>query len=429
MDSHANTATATFIVIVQDTTPPTITVLSGIVVEGDEIGGTTSSNPQIVSLLSDASASDVTDPNPTLSNDAPSFFPIGKTTVTFTAIDSSGNIATGTSTVKVVDTTLPSIQITSPTEGTVNSNSITVTGTASDLMGILRVEVSIDSGDFLLAVGTDSWSFEANLEAGSHTITARATDNSGNINAVSLLLTVHLDSETSNFDNCGAVPSRSFIWPPNHRFVRVDILDAKTGSQLPVEITAIMQDELVNDDGDGNTLVDAYGIGTPSAMVKAERLGTGDGRVYHIFFRLEGCNGVVTVQVPLNMGNGNLAVDQGALFDSTVLSGNVANKQDQNYSKSDKDTKSDQNDKHKDKKDKKKKKKGDNSSSGNASNENSNNNENSKSKEGGNDGNNGNSNDSNAGNHSNNGGGNDNGNGSKDSGEPVGKEGKGKGKG
>jgi hypothetical protein len=57
--------------------------------------------------------------------------------------------------------------------------------------------------------------------------------------------------------------------------------------------------------------------------VRAERSWTGVGRVYHIMFTAEdgaggSCTGEVLVTVPHDQ-SGAAAVDQGALFDSTVL--------------------------------------------------------------------------------------------------------------
>jgi hypothetical protein len=64
------------------------------------------------------------------------------------------------------------------------------------------------------------------------------------------------------------------------------------------------------------------GVGTSTAYVRAERVGDGNGRVYHIFFTAtdihgNSCNGVVQVGVPIDIDLGP-AVDDGALFDSTV---------------------------------------------------------------------------------------------------------------
>lgn len=63
-------------------------------------------------------------------------------------------------------------------------------------------------------------------------------------------------------------------------------------------------------------------MGTSTADVRAERSGTGDGRVYRIMFSADdgkggSCTGEVLVTVPHDQ-SGAAAVDQGALFDSTM---------------------------------------------------------------------------------------------------------------
>jgi len=120
----------------------------------------------------------------------------------------------------------------------------------------------------------------------------------------------------------GAVASPDTLFPPNHRFVKIAISGVTDPEGDPVTITvdSIFQDEAVDAPDSGNTAPDGRGVGTENAHVRAERVGTGNGRVYHIGFtatdKLGGsCSGVVNVGVPINQGG--VAVDDGPLFDST----------------------------------------------------------------------------------------------------------------
>lgn len=124
-------------------------------------------------------------------------------------------------------------------------------------------------------------------------------------------------------DCSGAVASVGTIWPPNHKFVAVDILGITDPDGDPVTITIdrIFQDEPVNSLGDGNTAPDAGGIGTGTALVRAERSGNGNGRVYGILViakDLEGesCRGEVSVRVPHNRET--TPKNDGLIYDSTV---------------------------------------------------------------------------------------------------------------
>ena len=56
-----------------------------------------------------ASALDQVDNNPRISNDAPVLFQLGDTIVTWTAIDTSGNISLYFQTISVIDTVAPEI--------------------------------------------------------------------------------------------------------------------------------------------------------------------------------------------------------------------------------------------------------------------------------------------------------------------------------
>jgi len=97
-------ATDTVVVIVVDTTPPAITCPADVTVEQETADGT------VVPLT--ATAADICDADPTITSDELAIYPLGTTTVTFTATDDSGNSATCTTAVTVIDTTPPDISVT-----------------------------------------------------------------------------------------------------------------------------------------------------------------------------------------------------------------------------------------------------------------------------------------------------------------------------
>ncbi|MDX1416087.1 MAG: lamin tail domain-containing protein, partial [Candidatus Promineifilaceae bacterium] len=118
-------------------------------------------------------------------------------------------------------------------------------------------------------------------------------------------------------------PSQASLWPPNHEFVAVDVVvPDPDGDAVTITITSIFQDEAVDARGSGKTAPDGQGVGSPTAEVRSERVGSGNGRVYHINFIADdgqghSCSGVVNVGVPIS-NDGSPAVDDGALFDSTI---------------------------------------------------------------------------------------------------------------
>jgi hypothetical protein len=122
-----------------------------------------------------------------------------------------------------------------------------------------------------------------------------------------------------------AQPSLRMLWSPDHKFVNINVLGVTDpdGDPVTIRINRIFQDEPVKGNGDGNTSPDGAGINTPSAKVRAEREGSGNGRVYHIGFTASDgngkiCCGEVRVGVPKSMGKKGGPVDNGALYDSTM---------------------------------------------------------------------------------------------------------------
>jgi hypothetical protein len=117
------------------------------------------------------------------------------------------------------------------------------------------------------------------------------------------------------------------LWPPNHKYVDIGIMGVTDpdGDPLTITITGITQDEEVDAEGtgDGNTSPDGMGVGTDTASVRSERQGTGNGRVYEISFTATDpagaeCSGAVQVCVPHDQSPGQVCIDDGQVYDSTV---------------------------------------------------------------------------------------------------------------
>lgn len=158
-----------------------------------------------------------------------------------------------------------------------------------------------------------------------------------------------------------AKPSVDYLWPPNHKLVRVKIegvrdsleaLDADEDEdddhprkrkyrsrskghcgrgEVNITILSVTQDEPINGVGDGDTGPDAVVQGE-TVLLRAERAGNGNGRVYRITFMAEdqeggACVDEVTVCVPhdnrkgaCRRGHGNTpdpqCVDDGQSYNS-----------------------------------------------------------------------------------------------------------------
>jgi len=153
----------------------------------------------------------------------------------------------------------------------------------------------------------------------------RLQDTSGSPRRNSASFSVVAGPPSSPPECDGAVASPAEVWPPNGGFVPIDIVGVSDpdGDVTTITVTGITQDEAVDAPGSGNTAPDGRGIGGPTAEVRAERTGDGDGRVYAIAFAADdgnggSCSGQVSVGVP-HAQNSGPAVDSGQRFDSTMI--------------------------------------------------------------------------------------------------------------
>ncbi len=93
--------TDTVIITVVDTTSPDVSHPGDVTIEAMGPDGVPKDDDRIQTFLNGAAATDNCDSEPDITNNAPAVFPIGDTTVTFTAEDAEGNTSTCQATVTV----------------------------------------------------------------------------------------------------------------------------------------------------------------------------------------------------------------------------------------------------------------------------------------------------------------------------------------
>lgn len=196
----------------------------------------------------------------------------GDYTITYTATDGSGNSASATRTVHVVDTTPPAIALNGSAYLTLECHVdpyVEAGATASDLCdGPVAVGVSG-------SVDTES--------VGDYTVAYTASDDNGNTTTTTR--TVHVVDTTA--PALTLTLSATSLWPPNHLMVPVGVISASDLCDALVALSiAVTSNEPENGTGDGDTAPDWQivdnGDGTASVAVRAERKGNGTGRIYTI---------------------------------------------------------------------------------------------------------------------------------------------------
>ena len=291
-DDSGNSATGTQKVTVVDTTPPDLTVPADASAEQTSCDGTPVD-------IGQATATDICDADVAITNDAPAVFPLGETVVTWTATDDSGNSATGTQKVTVVDTTPPDLTV--PADASAEQTSRD--GTPVDI----GQATASDICDADVAITNDA---PAVFPLGETTVTWTATDDSGNSTTSTQTVTV-VDTTAPEIRSVAANPGE--LWPANHKMVDVtvsadltDICDAEP----TYEITGVECNEDANGTGDGNTDGDWEITSAHTLKLRAERSGHGSGRVYTIYIEAtdksgNASEGSCEVYVPHDHGNGN----------------------------------------------------------------------------------------------------------------------------
>ena len=231
-DNAGNMATVQQEVSLVDTTVPSIALPSDIKVEA------VSSDSNIIEI-GDAIGSDIVEIDE-ITNDAPEVFPLGETTVTWTATDTSGNSASDTQLVTVVDTTAPSID---------NPASIVIEATGLHDNVVDLGMIITDDNVGVLAIENDAPEV---FPLGETIVTWTATDTSGNSASDTQLVTV-VDTTAPNITQLEDIT-----------------VDATSATSNQIELVLPTVDDAISDVTITNDAPDVYPFGETIITWSAE---------------------------------------------------------------------------------------------------------------------------------------------------------------
>jgi hypothetical protein len=215
-------------------------------------------------------------------------FPAGTTNVTLTVSDGQFN-ATDTVEITVQDTIPPLVDagedVTVEQESPAGTQ-VTLNGTATDdadtELDYVWSENDTILGNAANLTYTFSW--------GTHVLTLNATDDAGNTGTDNVTVTV---TDTTPPEITVTVTPDS-LWPPNHKYVTVEATVTAQDAADPsptITFVSITSNEPDNGKGDGNTVNDIVILGDFTFEFRAERSGTGEGRIYTITYQATDAHG------------------------------------------------------------------------------------------------------------------------------------------
>ncbi|WP_456236590.1 DUF7948 domain-containing protein [Candidatus Nitrospira nitrificans] len=159
----------------------------------------------------------------------------------------------------------------------------------------------------LTGANTTSPTFTApNVAAGGAFLTFQLTVHDGHVSSAVDTVQVAVVNVNDPPVCTLAQASPNLLWPPNHTMTQVSIVGLTDPQNQTLTITypTVKQDEPINGLGDGDTSPDAAVSGN-DILLRAERAGSGNGRVYVVQFTATNadgahCSGTVKVTVPHN---------------------------------------------------------------------------------------------------------------------------------
>jgi hypothetical protein len=311
-DSTLNqTETATAVITVTENTPPVAdagpgqtveqTSPQGAMVTLDGTGSSDQDNDTLTYYWNWTGGSAI-GPTPT------ALFPVGNTTVTLIVTDGQYNAADTVDIIVLADFTPPVVD--AGPDVTVEQESHA--GTQVTFNGIATDNVSTRF-NFTWSENGVALKTEANVTTtmlihtfnlGTHTVALNATDEAGNTGSDNITVTV-VDTIPPEI-NGTATPD--MLWSPDHKYVEVHVTITVYDVCDPsptLTFVSITSNEPGNSIGDGNTVNDIVIINDFTFNLRAERSGTGSGRIYTITYKAADISGntamaSVTIEVPHN---------------------------------------------------------------------------------------------------------------------------------
>jgi hypothetical protein len=234
-------------------------------------------------------------------------FPPGNTTVTLRVTDGQYN-ATDTVNIIVRDTTPPAVNAGPDIiveQASHAGTQVKLNGTATDAVST-RFNFTWSEKNIVLAAQTNATNttLTYTFNLGTHIVTLSATDQTGN--TASDNVTVNVIDTTPPQINATASPN--ILWSPDHKYVEVSISVTAYDICDPspkITFVSIASSEPDNSIGDGNTVNDIIILNDFAFNLRAERSGTGLGRIYTVTYKATDVSGnyaltSVVVEVPHN---------------------------------------------------------------------------------------------------------------------------------
>ena len=184
LDASGNVATANQTITIVDTIAPIIIVPATVTVAANNGCDATGV------FIGDATATDNCT-STTITNDAPTVFPLGTTVVTWIATDASGNADTLTQNIVVEDLMAPVIAA--------NNQTVTLDLTGNVLIDTLAIDTTANDNCGVASVVYSQVAFDCS-NIGENTITITVTDNSGNVTSQQITVTVLPSGVDEDFD-------------------------------------------------------------------------------------------------------------------------------------------------------------------------------------------------------------------------------------